>query len=190
MQLTLHATRPTPHGASRLVQASKCLPGRQPDLSHPGITGMRGSTIVRLRPSMTPSTLPPPHPYTPRATAYARTTSQPPPHPHLRFKSCRHLLPLVENGLYLAQAPLALRSVGLHPRVGLCDPSQLHPELVRLGLVHAALRLLLSVDPVGSFVSNDSLRRRTKRTPPYLDSTRIDNTYNTLRKEQSGKLAS
>ena len=52
MQFTLHATRRTPHGASRMVQAmsawsTQCLPGwRKPDVLHPGIVGMRGSTVI------------------------------------------------------------------------------------------------------------------------------------------------
>ena len=52
MQLTLHATRRTPHGgASRLVQ---CLPvRRKPDVLRPGTVGMRGSMVIRPRPCMT-----------------------------------------------------------------------------------------------------------------------------------------
>ena len=43
MQLTLHATRRTPHGASRLVHM-QCLPGpSKPDVLRPGIVGMQGS---------------------------------------------------------------------------------------------------------------------------------------------------
>ena len=51
MQLSLHATRPTPHGASRLVQA---MPARsvKPDALRPGIIGMRGTMVIRLRPCM------------------------------------------------------------------------------------------------------------------------------------------
>ena len=38
MQLTLHATRWTPHGASRFVQAlNVCLVGEIPDMLRPGI---------------------------------------------------------------------------------------------------------------------------------------------------------
>ena len=41
MQLTLHAARPAPHGASRLVQALPSWPVK-PDVLRPGILGMRG----------------------------------------------------------------------------------------------------------------------------------------------------
>ena len=45
MQLTLHATRPTPHGASRLVQAT-CAWSVKPGALDPGIVGMRGSIVT------------------------------------------------------------------------------------------------------------------------------------------------
>ena len=37
MQLTLHATRQTPRGASRLVQANACLVGENPTCSVPAL---------------------------------------------------------------------------------------------------------------------------------------------------------
>ena len=60
MQLTLHATRRTTHGASRLVQAMSAWSVKT-DVLRPGIVGMRGSMVMRLRPFMIPSTSPPPH---------------------------------------------------------------------------------------------------------------------------------
>ena len=45
MQLTLHATRPPPQGASSLVQANVC-PIDETDLFRPGIVGMRKSMVV------------------------------------------------------------------------------------------------------------------------------------------------
>ena len=45
MQFTVLATRRTPHGPSRLVQAN--LPGPQTsDVLRPGIVGMRGSPVI------------------------------------------------------------------------------------------------------------------------------------------------
>ena len=41
MRFTLHATRRTPHGASRLAQENVCLVGEKPDVLRPGIVGMR-----------------------------------------------------------------------------------------------------------------------------------------------------
>ena len=49
-QLALHATRRTPHGASRLVQALFAWLVKKPDVLRPGIEGMRGSRVMRLRP--------------------------------------------------------------------------------------------------------------------------------------------
>ena len=55
---TLHATRRTPHGASRLVQAISAW-SVKPDVLRPGIVGLRVSTAIRLQPCMTMS-IPPP----------------------------------------------------------------------------------------------------------------------------------
>ena len=52
MQLTLHATRLTPYGASRLVSAMSVPCRRQPDVLRPGIVRMRGSMAIRLPPCM------------------------------------------------------------------------------------------------------------------------------------------
>ena len=60
MQLTLHATRPTPHGASCLVQATSSWSVKTRDVFRPGIVGMREYMAIRLRPCMISST-PPPH---------------------------------------------------------------------------------------------------------------------------------
>ena len=50
MQLTLHTTRRTPHGAaSHLVQTAFAWPV----VLRAGIVGRRGSTVIRLRPCMT-----------------------------------------------------------------------------------------------------------------------------------------
>ena len=47
MQLTLHATRQTPQGASCLVTAiNVCLVGEKPDALRPGIVEMRGSMVI------------------------------------------------------------------------------------------------------------------------------------------------
>ena len=60
MQLTLHATHRTPHGASRLGLAMFAwLVGESRACSGPSIGGMRGSTVIRLRPCMIRSTSPP-----------------------------------------------------------------------------------------------------------------------------------
>ena len=48
MQLTLHATRPTPHGASRFLmckQISICLDGEDPNALGPDIIGTRGGSV-------------------------------------------------------------------------------------------------------------------------------------------------
>ena len=59
MQLTLHATRRTPH-VSLLGASDVCLFGRKPTCSvRPGIVGIPGSTVIRLRPCMIMSTPPP-----------------------------------------------------------------------------------------------------------------------------------
>ena len=50
MQLTPHATRRTPHGASRLVSAMYAWS----DVLRPGIAGVRGSMVIRLRVPPTP----------------------------------------------------------------------------------------------------------------------------------------
>ena len=57
MQLTLHATRRTPHDASRLVQALSAWSMKTRVLC-PGIVGMRGSMVIRLRLCMISSTHP------------------------------------------------------------------------------------------------------------------------------------
>ena len=51
MKLTFHATRRTPHGASRLVQGMSAwlVKTRRAPSQH---VGMRGSTVIRLRPCM------------------------------------------------------------------------------------------------------------------------------------------
>ena len=65
VQPTLHATRRTPHGASRLWW-TRCLSNKsKADVLHPGIVGMRGSMIIRRRPctSWIHSRPPSPHPH-------------------------------------------------------------------------------------------------------------------------------
>ena len=47
-QLTHHATRRTPHGASHLVHAM-FAGSKKADVPRPGIVGMRGSKVLRLR---------------------------------------------------------------------------------------------------------------------------------------------
>ena len=47
MQFTLHASRRTPHGASRLVQAMSAWLVKL-DVLRPGIVGMRGSIVIML----------------------------------------------------------------------------------------------------------------------------------------------
>ena len=59
MQFTLHATRRTPHGASRLVQAMSAW-WRNPDVLRPGIVEIRGSMVTRLRPCTNRVHHPPP----------------------------------------------------------------------------------------------------------------------------------
>ena len=59
MQLTLHATRGTPHGASRFVLAMYAW-SVKPDVLRPGIVGIRGSMVTRLRPWMIMITAPHP----------------------------------------------------------------------------------------------------------------------------------
>ena len=46
MQLTLHATRRTPHGSSRLLHAMSAW-SLKPDVLRPGIEGMRGSMVLQ-----------------------------------------------------------------------------------------------------------------------------------------------
>ena len=58
MQLTLHATRRAPHGASRLVIAMSTWSVKTRRLC-PGIVGMQGSMVRRLRPCMILSNPPP-----------------------------------------------------------------------------------------------------------------------------------
>ena len=62
MQLTLHATRRTPHGASRLVQAMSAwsVKTRHAPCRHCGVVGMRGSMVMRPRPCMNIEYAPPP----------------------------------------------------------------------------------------------------------------------------------
>ena len=56
MQLTLDATRRTPHVFLRAC-CKQCLPGRwKTDVLRPGIAGVRGSVVIRLRPYMISST--------------------------------------------------------------------------------------------------------------------------------------
>ena len=50
MQFTLHATRRTPHGTSRLVQEISASGWCKPDVLRPGIVGMQGFMGIRLRP--------------------------------------------------------------------------------------------------------------------------------------------
>ena len=57
VQLTLHATSPTPHGASRFVLAMSAW-SVKPDVLRPGVVGMRGSMVIQLRPCMIVSTPP------------------------------------------------------------------------------------------------------------------------------------
>ena len=62
MQLTLHATRPRPHGASAVGASDVSLVGEIPTCSVPGIVGMRGSMVIRLRPCKTTTPYPPSFP--------------------------------------------------------------------------------------------------------------------------------
>ena len=62
MQLILHVTCRTPHGASRLVQAQSVWSVKTHVL-RPGIAVMRGSMVIRHRPCMISSTPPTPPPY-------------------------------------------------------------------------------------------------------------------------------
>ena len=59
MQLSLNATRRTPHGASRLMLAMSVW-SVKPDVLRPGIVGIRGSMIIRLRPCIIMSAPPSP----------------------------------------------------------------------------------------------------------------------------------
>ena len=60
MQLTLHATCPTAHGASRLVQATSAW-SVKPDVLRTGIVGVRGSmhTTTAMHDMSTPASSPP-----------------------------------------------------------------------------------------------------------------------------------
>ena len=58
MQFTLHATCRTPHGASRLVQATSAWLVKT-HVHRPGIVRMRGSVVVRPRQARTEYTPPP-----------------------------------------------------------------------------------------------------------------------------------
>ena len=62
MKLTLHATRPTPLGASRLVREMSAWSVKTPCVLRPGIVGMRGCMGIRLRPCMIMTTPPRAHP--------------------------------------------------------------------------------------------------------------------------------
>ena len=55
MQFTLHATRQTPHGASRLVQAMSAWLGK----TRRAPSWMRGSMVIRLRPYTNAQSSPP-----------------------------------------------------------------------------------------------------------------------------------
>ena len=59
MPLTLHATRQTPHGAPCLVRTMSTW-SLKSDMLRPGIVGMRGSMVIRLRLCM--KGVPPPSP--------------------------------------------------------------------------------------------------------------------------------
>ena len=61
MQLTLHATRRTPQGASRLAQAMSAW-SVKPGMLHPSIVGMRGSMALRTTAMHGMSSSPPPGP--------------------------------------------------------------------------------------------------------------------------------
>ena len=61
MQRTFHATRRTPHGASCLVRAMSTW-SMKPGILRPGVVGMRGSMVIRLRPCMNIEYPPPPFP--------------------------------------------------------------------------------------------------------------------------------
>ncbi|CAN0286800.1 unnamed protein product [Laminaria digitata] len=55
MHLTPHGTRQ--HLTALRAWCKRCLPGRwKPDVLRPGIAGVRGSRVIRLRPSMILST--------------------------------------------------------------------------------------------------------------------------------------
>ena len=57
MKFIVHATRRTPHGASRLVQAMP-VSSIIADVLRPGIVGMKESMVIRLRPCTPPPPLP------------------------------------------------------------------------------------------------------------------------------------
>ena len=59
----LHATRQNTSRRSALGARCVCLVGEKPDVLLPGIVGMRGSMVVRLRPRMDIEYTPPLRPY-------------------------------------------------------------------------------------------------------------------------------
>ena len=68
MQLTLHTARPTPHGASRLVQAVPAWSVKTRRAPSRHYIGMRGSMVIRLQPCMTRAHTPAPPPFLPEKT--------------------------------------------------------------------------------------------------------------------------
>ena len=66
MQLTLHATRRTPHGASRLVQAMSAWSAKTRHAPSRQCSDMRGSMVIR-RPCINIEDTPPPAPPRQRA---------------------------------------------------------------------------------------------------------------------------
>ena len=67
MQVTLHATRRTPHGASPLVQSNVCLVGetRPAPSRHSRDATVYGHTTTVMHKLSTPPPFPPPHPAPP-----------------------------------------------------------------------------------------------------------------------------
>ena len=79
----------TPPSPTRLVQAMYACSVKKADVLRPGIVGMRGSTVIRLRPCMISSTPPPtpPHPHDMRLLLLLRLLTS-------RFAVCRRSAPL------------------------------------------------------------------------------------------------
>ena len=88
---SLHATSPTPHGASRLVQANVCPFGEKTRrVLRPGVVGMRGSMVIRLRPCFARVLYTPSAPFTSRHTSRDTTPGWKIPRP-IRPR-CAHVL--------------------------------------------------------------------------------------------------
>ena len=83
MQFTLHATRRTPHGTSRLMQAISTWLVSTRNVPRPGTVGMRGSMVIRSGPCANGAHLVP----VPRLaqTEYTLSSVLRPPGPHRRL---------------------------------------------------------------------------------------------------------